>query len=248
MTTVLHKPRFWVVTTAAVVVAATTFSLGQWQLRRAAEKESTQTAIEAKNSILALDNTGLVAIDNIANEIYRQARLTGSWLPEYTVYLDNRPMNGKSGFIAVTPLKLEGRSDFILVQRGWAQRNFQDRNSLPQIATPAGLVRVSGRIALSPAKLYAFKDIESGRIRQNLDLKLFASEVGLPLLPVTLLQTGDASDGLLRDWPAAKLGVEKNYGYAFQWFGLCALTAFLYFWFQVIQPLRLKKAFPTSTP
>jgi hypothetical protein len=48
-------------------------------------------------------------------------------------------------------------------------------------------------------------------------------------------QTGPASEGLLRDWPEASSGVDKNYGYAFQWFRTVAsLIAILYVWFQVV--------------
>jgi surfeit locus 1 family protein len=68
----------------------------------------------------------------------------------------------------------------------------------------------------------------------------FAAEISLPLLPVSLLQTGATDEGLLRDWAAPNLGVEKHYGYAFQWFALCALVVALYVWFQLIHPLRLK--------
>jgi surfeit locus 1 family protein len=54
------------------------------------------------------------------------------------------------------------------------------------------------------------------------------------------LQAGiDApSDGLLRNWPLIASGVDKHHGYAFQWFGLCALILILYVWFQIISPLR----------
>jgi len=41
---------------------------------------------------------------------------------------------------------------------------------------------------------------------------------------------------LLRDWPPPATGVDKHYGYAFQWFGLCALIALLFIWFQVARP------------
>ena len=65
------------------------------------------------------------------------------------------------------------------------------------------------------------------------------AETGLPLLDVAVRQTGgDASDGLLRDWPEPASGAETNYGYAFQWWALAALTAFLYVWFQFIAPRR----------
>jgi surfeit locus 1 family protein len=44
-----------------------------------------------------------------------------------------------------------------------------------------------------------------------------------------------ASEGLLRDWPQAGSGIEKHHGYAFQWFGLSALIALLYVWFQIVR-------------
>ena len=56
-----------------------------------------------------------------------------------------------------------------------------------------------------------------------------------------MVQTGEASEGLRRDWPVVALSADKNKGYAFQWFALCALIAGLYLWFQWIQPLTYGK-------
>ena len=83
---------------------------------------------------------------------------------------------------------------------------------------------------------------ESGPIRQNLDLQAFQKETGLNVLEVTLLQSGAASEGLLREWPVVASGVEKHHGYAFQWFGLSGLIALLYVWFQIVQPRRKKRS------
>jgi surfeit locus 1 family protein len=238
MTPVLHPRSFWLLTLAAVLVAGTTFSLGQWQLRRAAQKESVQAAIEAKNMLAALDAPSLNASKNIANEVYRRVAVQGVWQASHTVYLDNRPMSGRTGFWVFTPLVLQGTGQAILVQRGWVPRNFSDRARLPEVVTPAGVVTVEGRIAPPPSKLYEFKGVNAGTIRQNLDLAAFRLETGLPLLEVSLLQTGAPSEGLLREWAAPNLGVDTHYGYAFQWFGLCALVVGLYVWFQVILPFR----------
>lgn len=240
MTSALHASRFWLVTAAALIVAVGTLSLGQWQLRRAAQKEALQTAITGQSRLPGLDNASFYGIKNTADAIHRPAQLRGVWQTAHTVFLDNRPMNGKSGFVVVTPLALEGSAQVVLVQRGWVQRDFTSRTHLPDVQTPPGTVTVRGRIAPPPSKLYEFKGIESGRIRQNLEMSAFAAEISLPLLPVSLLQTGASDEGLLRNWAAPNLGVEKHYGYAFQWFALCALVVALYVWFQLIHPLRLK--------
>lgn len=239
MTSALNSRRFWLLTLAALLVAGATFSLGQWQLRRAAQKEAVQAAIEAKNSLSSLDGHALAATKNRANEIYRRAVLQGVWQAAHTVYLDNRPMNGRTGFWVFTPLALQGTDRVILVQRGWIPRNFADRTQLPEVTTPAGQVTVEGRIAPPPSKLYEFKGVDTRPIRQNLDLAAFRRETGLLLLEdVSLLQTGAPGEGLLREWAAPNLGVDKHYGYAFQWFGLCGLVVLLYVWFQVILPFR----------
>ncbi len=233
-----QRRRFWLVTVATILMTGLTLSLGQWQLRRAVQKERLQLAIEEKKVLPALDSRALTATENMADVIHRQARLQGVWQDAHTVYLDNRPMSGKSGFWVVTPLALEGNPRWLLVQRGWVPRDFNERSRLPAISTPPGLVSVSGRMAPPPSKLYEFAGVQTGRIRQNLDVAAFSAEIGQPLLPASLLQTDAASEGLLRDWAAPNLGVDKHHGYAFQWFGLSALLVSLYVWFQLILPRR----------
>ena len=66
-------------------------------------------------------------------------------------------------------------------------------------------------------------------------LDQFSREIGTLLAPVSVLQLGPLADGLERDWPKVNAGIEKHYGYAFQWFALSGLIAFLYGWFQIVR-------------
>jgi surfeit locus 1 family protein len=139
----------------------------------------------------------------------------------------------------------------VLVQRGWVARNFQDRVELPPVETAQDvLVQVQGTVAPPPSRLYEFRGADSAqgssRIRQNLDLASFRTETGLALAPFTVLQTGAASEGLLRDWPVVGTGVDKHYGYAFQWFGLCGLIALLYVWFQIVRRFIRPRSRPAA--
>ena len=235
------KIRFWGLTVAAIVVASVTFSLGQWQLRRAAQKQALMYAIEAQSNQSILKAADLANFKNLQDAVHRQATLKGIWRADHTVFLDNRQMNGKTGLLAVTPLVLDGTGQVVLVQRGWALRNFADRSALPTIQTPTGPVTVRGRIAPPPSKLYEFKGLDAGPIRQNIDISAFSRETALALLPISMVQTGPANEGLLRDWAAPNVGIDKHYGYAFQWFGLCALVVGLYAWFQIIHPWRARR-------
>ncbi len=231
--------RFWRITIAAAVVVAAGLALGAWQLSRAAQKSAMHAALSQRKDMPALQGRDLPGAADPTAVTWRPVRLQGRWVPEHTVFLENRQMQGKPGFDVVTPLRIEGTDAVVVVQRGWVQRNFIDRTKLPAIETPAGAVAVSGVIAPPPPKLYAFDGPESGPIRQNLDLGEFRARTGLPLLTgLSVRQTGPASEGLLRDWAQPGSGVEKHYGYAFQWFALSALIAILYVWFQFIAPRR----------
>ncbi|WP_296691673.1 SURF1 family protein [Rhodoferax sp.] len=227
--------KFWLITVAALLSIAVTSALGCWQLSRAAQKEAVQADIDAKAAMPRLDGPALGARSDPTSELHRGVSLRGHWMPQWTIFLDNRLMNGKVGLYVMTPLQLEGGSGVILVQRGWVARNFVDRASVPTIETSTALVDIQGRIAPPPSKLYELGGPERGLIRQNLDLAHFRAETGLSLPPVVVKQIGMPSEGLLREWPLANLGVDKNYGYAFQWFGLSGLIAILYVWFQIVR-------------
>ena len=227
--------RFWLITLSALAAVALTASLGRWQLSRAAQKEALQARIDAGASLPRLTGQTLAARTDLMSQLHRRVALRGRWLTQHTVFLDNRQMNDKPGFYVVTPMQLDGSDAVVLVQRGWAARNFMDRSIVPKIETPAESVEIEGRIAAPPARLFDFGGPQAGLIRQNIDLAQFAGELGRPLLPVTVQQTGTATQGLLRDWPRVASGVETNYGYAFQWFALSALITILYVWFQIVR-------------
>lgn len=223
------------ITVATLFGVLLTLSLGRWQLSRAAEKEALEASIEAQGQLPALQAQDLLGATDPSSLTHRAVRLRGLWIGERTVYLDNRQMRGQPGFFVLTPLALEHSKAVVLVQRGWIQRNFVDRQALQPVLTPPGIVEIMGRVVPSPSRLYAFAGEDKGPIRQNLDLRAFTAETGLPLWSESVQQTGDDGTGLLREWPAPNTGVEKHYGYAFQWFGLSALLTGLYVWFQLVR-------------
>ena len=218
--------RFALVTLSALLGTALTAGLGVWQLSRAAEKQAIAASILARGLLPPLSVKGLGQLAQPLSELYRRAELRGQWLTKHTFFLDNRQMNAKPGLFVITPLALADSSLVLLVQRGWVARNFLDRNSLPEVDTPEGMVSISGLIVPPP---------ETGRLRQNLDLVALRSETGLALMPLSVQQTDTLRDGLQRDWQRPAAGVDKHYGYAFQWFGLSALIALLYVWFQLVK-------------
>jgi surfeit locus 1 family protein len=232
-----------VVLLATLAGVALTARLGVWQLDRAAQKQALQASVETRGALPPLPAAAL-ARDATAAEAQRDRRivLTGRWLAERTVFLDNRQMGGRPGFFVLTPLLL-APGDAVMVQRGWAPRDPRDRALLPDVPTPPGEVSVAGTVAPPPSRLYAFASEEQGRLRQNLDLGAYSREIGVALRPLSLRQqaAGAVDDGLLRDWPAPAFDVDKHHGYAFQWFALSLLLTGLYVWFQVLAPWRERR-------
>ena len=219
----------WIPFVAAMIVAGIGISLGQWQTRRALEKEEIESRLQARESAppLALGATTV----SPAELEYRRVRVRGAFVQEWPIYLDNRPYKGRAGFYLLMPLKIAGTDKAVLVARGWIPRNISDRSRLPPITTPDGVVEVEGMVRQHAARLFQFgaaAPLKPGAIVQNAEIADFAAASKLSLQPFLIEQSGLAQDDLVRDWPRASFGADKHRGYAFQWYGLAA-TAFIFF-------------------
>ena len=129
--------------TGMVLGVTLTVRLGFWQLSRAAEKEQRQAAIVAQMEAPVLNTPALLAAPANFGLMHQRVNLEGQWLSQHTVYLDNRPMNGRAGFWVITPLQLNA-STRVLVQRGWVPRHQQDRTLLPRNSNALGCGAVAG--------------------------------------------------------------------------------------------------------
>jgi len=230
---------------AALASVALALRLGVWQLDRAAQKLALQASLDARASEPVLASSMLARrADEVSAQTFRRVRVAGRWVAERTVFLDNRQMDGKVGFFVVTPLLLEASRQAVLVQRGWVARNFDERTALPPLLTAPDRVEIEGTVALAPSRMLELGAAASGPIRQNVDPLSFAREAGLELLPLAVIESAtstNAHDGLERHWPPPASDVQKHYGYAFQWFAIGAVIAFLYVWFRIVRPRQRRR-------
>ena len=195
------RPRAWALA-LAVAACAAFVALGNWQARRAEEKRALAAQLEKQ-----------------------RISLTGVFQPEYTVFLDNRIRNHRAGYEVVTPLRLDG--EHVLVNRGWIEAG-RTREALPEVRTPAGVVRVEGISLERLPRILQLKDPAQGKVRQSIDLGEFAAQTGLRLRPYFLEQHSPAYDGLVRDWPRPDTGVAMHESYSLQWYSFAALTVVLF--------------------
>jgi len=219
------RPRF-VPTAAAVVFCALSVSLGNWQLRRAAEKETVQAQREARSR----GEPVMLPAGPIDAEAWawRRIAVRGEFASRFAVLIDNRTRDGRAGYELVMPLRVEGTDRYVLVNRGWIAQG-RTREELPSVRTPTGSVRVAGIAVLPPTQVFELGDAASaGQVWPHLDLARYRSWSGLALQPIVLRQTSDLDDGLLRRWPRAESDAARHRAYALQWYIFALLTVILY--------------------
>lgn len=203
--------------------------LGQWQTRRALEKEEAGNVLLQRAKKPPLTAVELNAeVENIA---FRRVNLIGEFVPEWPLYLDNRPMHGVAGFYVLMPFKIQGSERQLLVVRGWQPRNPVNRTQMPLLKTPKGTIQLEGIIRSGMEKVMQLGTNEAykpGVILQNLDIRDGARQMNFRMYDFVLDQTTDTADGLQRDWTLPSVGSEKNRAYAFQWYAL-SLMAVIFF-------------------
>lgn len=222
----------WVASAAALALVLLGVSLGLWQLRRAEEKASMQSAQDRAAAAPALVLADVAAAGEslpspaVLDGVRVQA--TGTFEASRSVFLDNRTREGVAGLHVLTPLKLAGAHGYLIVLRGWVARDPADRNRLPALQTPPGPVRVEGMaMAELQQPMMLGEDPVPGpgdRLWQHFTFEKFARWSGAPPYPVIVRQTvePDYQDGLARDWNQPGMSVDRHRGYAFQWFALTA--------------------------
>ena len=232
------------VATVALVVLG--IVLGNWQTRRAEEKLGIAARLAERSAAPALvlgGGGGLREHERVDSGAfrgpvhptmieYRRVRATGEWVATWPLFLDNRPLNGRAGFILAMPFKIAGSSQHVLVLRGWLPRDAREYGKLPDFATPAGTVTIEGVATLNAGQVMQLGTpgaIKPGSLVQNLTTDEVATASALALHPFFVQQTGAGqAEGLVRDWPAPATGVDKHRGYAFQWYALAAMAALFF--------------------
>lgn len=204
-------------------------SLGVWQLRRAGEKQAIEMALKERGDRkpLQIGNTQLQAVDGE----YRKGIARGRFDNKHTLFLDNQVYRGQAGYYVLTPLRLDGSENAILVNRGWVPANLY-RQQLPQIEdTPRSLITIHGTLR-RPFKAPLFLGGEESwgsagwpKLIQYIDISKLQPEVGYTLQPLVLQLASDEPYGFVRQWPPAlTVGPQRHIAYAIQWFAMAFIA------------------------
>jgi surfeit locus 1 family protein len=206
-------------TLTLVALTALFAGLGRWQWHRAAEKQAIMAEFTSAPRISTLTRP--------ANGLrFSQVTLTGRFDTERHILVDNRVNQGRPGVHVLSVFETT-EAGAVLVNRGWLP--MPDRRRLPVVATPAGAVRISGRLdrLAPPGRQLGPPDRLSRDAWPQLvtypDLDAIASALGSDLYPLVLLLDAHSPAGFAgRDWQPVFMTPQRHRAYALQWFALAA--------------------------
>lgn len=212
--------------------------LGMWQYNKAQVKIEAQLAYQSveqnQSSAFPLH---LTDVNDVNNEQwkYKRVRVVGVYEPKYQILLDNQVVDSRAGFHVITPLKIDGSDEYVLVNRGWVAGNSTHQHT-PTVETPSGQVQVEGVIWL-PSKRFFTLDKAQGQapfesVWQYLNIQEYQNKVPLKVsaLMIKLDKGIDNAGGFIRDWEVPQSRIVTHLGYAYQWFGfaVAALCIFVF--------------------
>lgn len=213
--------------------------LGRWQWHRAAEKRAYAAAFVAGSErVVPLGRQSTSALPR-----YAQVSVSGVYDTAHQFLLDNIIHDGQAGYEVLTPFQLsDGR--VLLVNRGWLPLPQGRRDQLPDLAMKwrgpdesAPPDTLSGRLDALPVAALASGTVAPGNDASWPKRTSFPTTAQLsaslqhPVEAQQLLLAADQPQGYVREWQPASAGFEpeRHLAYAIQWWGLGALSLFLFF-------------------
>ena len=208
--------------------------LGFWQLDRADQKKIINMAfVERQNQPPIPLNKETIQMP-IIDIIWHHVTISGEFLNDKNIILDNQVVQEKAGFLIYTPFKILDSNKIILVNRGWYPLS-NSRNDVPNIPPIKGAQAIEGEINQMPSsgislgKVITEKLNESSFRLQKMDYEVLSSLIGKDLMRyVVKLKKPIFDKTYVIDLGIPVPDSDKNYGYAFQWFAM-AFTLFIIF-------------------
>jgi len=188
-------------------------ALGLWQWERADDKRDYLARLEAAPH--------LVMPTSVPPE-GATLMLTGEYLADQTLFLDNRTHAGRLGVAALTPFR-DANGRLWLVQRGFLETG--PSRATPTLDTPRGRVTLEGRWQPAGASAPRFGPNREGQRLQGIDLDAWSLAPDFAYAGWLHLAQGPGH--LTSWWQPSVMPPSRHLGYALQWWGL-SLVALIF--------------------
>ncbi|HEX6291695.1 MAG TPA: SURF1 family protein [Herpetosiphonaceae bacterium] len=222
----LNRQWRWI-TLGVVIVMLGLIRLGVWQLDRLEQRRAINTLISSRTNEPPIALTGQ-PLDLEAAE-YRPVVVTGTYDHSQEVVLRNRSRGGLPGVDILTPLRIAGSDQRVLIDRGWVPL-LQARPEERKAFEVAGTVTVRGLVRKPQAQVSTWgpqdQQPTNGRLDAwfRADVARIATQMPYPLLPFYIEQLPEPSaPDLPHPQPSIELGEGPHLSYAIQWFSFAAI-------------------------
>ena len=221
----------WVGTLVTICCIPLFIKLGLWQYNKAEQKQALQVQYDAGKQVQAEPiPSDLSKPDELR---YKQIQVSGQYVKQYQILLDNQVEGEAAGYHVITPLKLDGKNEWVLVDRGWIVASNKHAD-LPQVDVPEGAQTVLGQIWVPSKKFYTLGPQQTVQgqwqvLWQNMDLAAYAKAAPAKVLPIVIRMSPDNSGGFVRNWIRPDDRIVTHLGYAYQWFGFAFAAFAIYF-------------------
>ncbi|KFB51465.1 AGAP006533-PA-like protein [Anopheles sinensis] len=222
------------------LIPATTFGLGCWQVYRKQWKEDLIREMERKIHMEP------VPIPENLSELnameYETVKVRGEFLHDQELHLGPRAciVHGDShttgglfsqreasiGFLVITPFKLEGRDDKILVNRGWVPKRLLDPATRPE-GQVKGTVELEGVVRVQENRPQ-FTPQQRGAIFMYRDVDRMANLCGTEPYYIDAKASSTVPMGPVGGQTRVTLRNE-HLSYIVTWFSLSGFTTWLWF-------------------
>ena len=202
--------------------------LGMWQLDRHSQRAALNARIAAG---LAQSPVALETVGDPQSLDYRLVTARGEFDPTHEVLLRNRSFNGVTGYHVITPLRLSGRNEAVLVDRGWIPLTEASPDVRRKFNPPAGEMVVTGIARQPETYVGGPQDPPLSPERPRLDawfrvdVARIQEQTPYPLLPlfIEVQPIPGAEPTLPQPVAPPELDQGPHLGYAIQWFAFAGI-------------------------
>lgn len=202
--------------------------LGLWQLDRAAYKGA---IIDRHKLRLAQPAQHFDAADDLADIEFRRLIVRGEYDLEHSFYVDNKLHRGAAGYLVLTPFKLAGSQQIILVDRGWVALG-GSRQNLPAPRPAKVESPVTGVASFPDNSGFRLGELSlSGQwplVIPYIDIEALQAQFSPQLLPLVLRLAPDQPGHYIRAWKPVWADPEKSRAYAVQWFSFAIIAVIMF--------------------
>lgn len=225
----LVSRRWWWVTLLVLAGMAFLVSLGNWQLDRLAQRRAANAVLAEQLAAVPLNLNNLsVDVGTLPSMPDRAVTVTGEFDLGEQFWLKLQNFGGQAGGHLIAPLRIAGRNDAVLVDRGWVPFGDADPARWGQYNEP-GTVTLTGVIRRTEASDRASVPEPGSREWFRVDVEAMGNRLPYDVLPVYVYQTDD--DGQtppLRAQPEIDLSEGPHLSYALQWFSFALMLGIGY--------------------